>query len=121
MTRRTLLSLAAAVAVIAFVFAAPAQAARKEKAEAGTHTITGKSSCASCDGVTSGGHAIMLTDKKGLRYVLIGSSEAYRAAQAVRKDGKTMTATYEGKPVIKKDPKGKEYAQIEVTDIKVEG
>jgi hypothetical protein len=119
MNRRTFF--AVAVALVALGVSSPLLAAKKEKSAAGTKTVTGKSSCASCDGVTSGGHAIMLTDKKGLRYVLIGSSEAYRTAQAVRKEGKTMTATYEGKPVIKKDSEGKEYAQVEVTDIKVEG
>jgi hypothetical protein len=31
-----------------------------------------------------------------------------------------MTATYEGKPVIKKDQKGKPYAQVTITDIQVE-
>ena len=122
MTRRNLFSLAAAVAVAAFVFALPAQAAKKEKSAAGTKTVTGKSSCASCDGATVDGHAIMLTDKKGVRWVLIGDgSDSYRTAQGVRKEGKTMTATYSGKPVVKKDSKGKEYAQVEISEIKVDG
>jgi hypothetical protein len=120
MTRRKLL--AVSFALVALVgLSAPLHAAKKEKPAAGPQTVTGKSSCATTDGVTKGGNAILLTDSKGRRWVLLGGTDAYRAAQAVRKEGKTMTATYEGQPVIKKDAMGKEYAQVEVTDIKVEG
>lgn len=120
MHRRTLLVVA--FATVALSLALPLHAAKKKEKEpdTSTHTITGKSSCATADGVTSGGNGILLTDSKGNRWVLLGGSEAYRAAQAHRLEGKKMTATYEGKPVMKKDPKGKEYAQITITDIKIE-
>ena len=38
-------------------------------------TISGKSACATCDGVTDAGHNIMLVDGKGMRWVLVGKGE----------------------------------------------
>ena len=59
-------------------------------------TVTGKSDCATCSGITEDGHQIMLVDKKGMRWVLIGDSESYKRAHKVRMDEKTMTATPAG-------------------------
>src|SRR5436190_3114603 len=44
--------------------------ARAEKAEA-PKTVTGKSACATCDGVTSAGHQIMIVAEDGTRWVLV--------------------------------------------------
>ena len=90
------------------------------KAEGTTKTISGKSECATCSGVTSAGHNIMLTDEKGERWVLIGDSESYKAAHKVRMDEKKMTATLAGEPVTRKDDKGQEYKEVKVSDVKVE-
>jgi hypothetical protein len=120
MSRRSLFSLAI-VALFAFGLVGTVQAAKKPKEDPnGTHTVTGKSSCATEDGVTKGGNGILLTDSKGIRWVLLGGTDEYRAAQKVRKEGKMMTVTYTGKPEVKKDSKGKEYAEISVDSIKVD-
>jgi len=37
----------------------------------------------------------------------------------VRKAGKTMTATLAGEPVTKKDATGKEYKEVQISDIKI--
>ena len=83
-------------------------------------TITGKSACATCSGVTASGHALMLITSDGERWVLIGDSDSYKSAHDVRKQDKTMTATLAGDPVVKKDPDGKEYKEVQVSDVKVE-
>jgi hypothetical protein len=90
-------------------------------AEKAAKTISGKSDCATCSGVTKAGHNIMLTDKDGERWVLIGDSESYKKAHEVRHDEKKMTATLAGEPVTKKDDNGKEYKEVKVSDVKVEG
>jgi len=82
-------------------------------------TVTGKSECATCSGVTSAGHNVMLVDKDGTRWVLVGDSDSYKKAHEVRKASKTMTATLAGDPVTKKDANGKEYKEVKVTDIKI--
>ena len=66
--------------------------AMAEKAE--KKTISGKSACATCDGVT-------------------------KAAHKVRKGGEKMTATLAGEPETKKDDKGKEYKEAKVSEIKI--
>ena len=83
-------------------------------------TITGKSDCATCSGVTSAGHSLMLVDAKGMRWVLSGDSESYKAAQKARMDDKKMTATLASDPVVKTDDKGKEYKEAKVSDVKIE-
>ena len=90
------------------------------KAEEKAKTVQGKSACATCSGVTASGHALMLVDAKGQRWVLTGDSESYKAAQKVRTDEKTMTATLAGDPVVKKDENGKEYKEAKVSDVKIE-
>src|SRR5260221_3516569 len=92
--------------------------AAADKAEA-AKTITGKSECATCSGVTAAGHNVMLVDKDGTRWVLIGDSESYKKAHEVRKAGKAMTATLAGEPTTKKDATGKEYKEVKVSEIKI--
>jgi hypothetical protein len=92
--------------------------AKAEKAEA-AKTVTGKSECATCSGVTSAEHQIMLVDKEGTRWVLVGKGDSYQKAHEVRKAGKTMTATLAGEPVTKKDATGKEYKEVQISDIKI--
>ena len=107
---------------LALVLAFSAGALAKEDKMAESKTITGKSGCAECDGVVKHGDAmhIMLTDKGGTRWVLIGDSASYKEAHKARMDGKTMTATYAGDPVTKKGEDGKEYKEVKVSDVKVE-
>ncbi|HEV8606533.1 MAG TPA: hypothetical protein VGQ99_14260 [Tepidisphaeraceae bacterium] len=105
---------------LALVLAFSAGALAKEEKKAETKTISGKSACATCDGVTKAGHNIMLVDKDGNRWVLIGDSDSYKKAHEVRMDGKKMTATLAGDPQVKKDDNGKEYKEVKVSDVKVE-
>jgi hypothetical protein len=118
-----MVAMAAAVAVWANV--ATAEDAAKDDAQqaAGKEvkTISGKSACATCDGVTEKGHNIMLVDKDGGRWVLIGSGEDYKKAHKVRTEGKKMTASYKEAPKSKKDSDGKEYKEVQITKIQVEG
>src|SRR5688500_3353510 len=54
-----------------------------------TKTVSGKSSCAQCDGIpTSKKHEIMVVDKDGMRWVLLADKESkgYKEAHKVRKD-----------------------------------
>lgn len=111
MKRSTLLLAVAILAAFACANVARADAPK---------TITGKSACATCSGVTESGHAIMLVTPDGDRWVLIGDSPSYKAAHEVRSDDKTMTATLAGDPVVKKDATGKEYKEVKVSDVKVE-
>ena len=101
-------------AVLSLGFAGLSRAEEKAK------TVSGTSACATCSGVTDAGHAIMLVDAKGSRWVLIGDSDSYKAAHKVRQDDKKMTATLAGEVTVKKDEKGKEYNEVKVTDIKIE-
>ena len=101
-----------------FAGAADAPKPDAPKADA-PKTVTGKSECATCSGVTAAGHNIMLIDKDGNRWVLVGDSDAYKKAHEVRKAGKTMTATLAGDPVTKKDANGKEYKEVKVSDVKI--
>ena len=105
---------------LALVLAFSAGALAKEDKKAETKTITGKSGCSECDGVTKAGHNILLTDKDGNRWVLIGDSDSYKEAHKVRMDGKKMTATLAGEPVTKKGEDGKDYKEVKVSDVKVE-
>jgi len=121
MKRANLFVLALAlIAVCAWTGAAVAADKADKATKAEKKTITGKSDCATCSGITEDGHQIMLVDKKGMRWVLIGDSESYKKAHKVRMDEKTMTATLAGDPVSKKDRFGKEYKQVKVSDVKVE-
>jgi len=92
--------------------------AKAEKADA-NKMVTGKSECATCSGVTAGGHNVMLVDRDGTRWVLVGESDSYKKAHEVRKAGKSMTATLAGEPTTKKDATGKEYKEVKVSDIKI--
>jgi hypothetical protein len=96
----------------------PAPTPPPAKADA-PKTVTGKSECATCSGVTAGGHNIMLVDKDGTRWVLVGEGDSYKKAHEVRKAGKSMTATLAGEPTTKKDATGKEYKEVKVSDIKI--
>jgi len=101
-------------------FAAAADAPKPETPKPDApKTVTGKSECATCSGVTAAGHNIMLVDRDGNRWVLVGDSESYKKAHEVRKAGKTMTATLAGDPVTKKDANGKEYKEVKVSDVKI--
>src|SRR2546427_10972170 len=82
-------------------------------------TVTGKSECATCSGVTAAGHNVMLVDKEGTRWVLVGEGDSYKKAHEVRKAGKSMTATLAGEPTTKKDATGKEYKEVKVSEIKI--
>ena len=84
-------------------------------------TVTGKSACATCSGVTSAGHNVMLITPDGERWVLTADKDnaSYKAAHDVRKEDKTMTATLAGDPVTKKDANGKEYKEVKVSEIKI--
>ena len=92
--------------------------AKAEKADAHKMVI-GKSECATCSGVTTAEHQVMLVDKDGTRWVLVGKGDFYDKAHEVRKAGKTMTATLAGDPVTKKDASGHEYKEVSVSDIKI--
>jgi len=107
---------------VALLLAFSAGALAKDEKKAETKTITGKSGCAECDGVVKHGDAmhIMLTDKAGTRWVLIGDSASYKEAHKARMDGKTMTATLTSEPVTKKGEDGKDYKEVKVSDVKVE-
>ena len=94
---------------------APASPAKPEAAK----TVTGKSECATCSGVTAAGHNVMLVDKDGTRWVLVGEGDSYKKAHEVRKAGKSMTATLAGEPTTKKDATGKEYKEVKVSEIKI--
>ncbi len=113
MKRSNLLVLGVMVMAMAFY----ANASRA--ADTASKTISGKSACATCSGVTDAGHAIMLVTEDGTRWVLIGDSASYKAAHDVRKEGKAMTATLAGEPVEKKDEAGKVYKEVKVSDVKV--
>lgn len=123
MKRSTLAALVAAALSVSCYTVATVRAEEKPaggSAAAESKTITGKSACATCEGVTADGHAILLIDKDGYRWVLLGKGEAYDAAHKVRKEGKTITATLAGDPVVKKDSDGKEFKEVKVSDVKVE-
>jgi hypothetical protein len=106
------------LALAALWLAMSGSPALAEKAPA-PKTVTGQSSCATCDGVTAAGHSIMLVDKDGLRWVLTGKSDSYKKAHEERKLGKTMTATLAGEPQTKKDDNGKEYKEVEVSEVTI--
>jgi len=114
--KRSLLTVLGLALVLAFTSGVLA----KDEKKAETKTISGKSGCAECDGVTKAGHNIMLIDKDGTRWVLIGDSESYKKAHEVRHEGKTMTATVTSDPVVKKGEDGKDYKEVKVSDVKVE-
>ncbi|MDB5357022.1 MAG: hypothetical protein JWN24_3475 [Phycisphaerales bacterium] len=124
MKRSTLAALAAAALSVG-IYAANTRAeapAKSDKAAATAEakTITGKTGCATCEGVTTKGHSILLTDKDGYRWVLLGDGPTYKKIHEIRKDAKTVTATLAGEPVVKKDPDGKEYKEVKISDIKVD-
>jgi hypothetical protein len=81
-------------------------------------TVSGKASCGGCSGVVEG-CCLMLTDTDGGRWILRGESKSLKSAFATRHGGKTMTATYEGKPATKKDKDGKEYKEVTAKDVKI--
>ena len=90
------------------------------KAEDKAKTVSGKSACATCSGVTAADHALMLVDDKGDRWVLTGDSDSYKAAHKERKNDKKMTATISGEVTVKKDENGKAYNEAKASDVKIE-
>jgi hypothetical protein len=107
---------AAALSLVLWVGSASAE---DKKAEA--KTVSGKSACATCEGVTADGHSIMLVDDSGNRWVLTGEGDDYKKAHGVRQEGKKMTATLtDDEPETKKDADGKEYKVAKVKEIKVD-
>lgn len=124
MKRTTLAALMAAMLTVgvsaAYLPANDAPRTDVKKTDAATKTITGKSGCATCEGVTEDGHSILLIQKDGTRWVLLGDSASYKAAHDVRKDGKTITATLAGTPVTKKGLDGKDYKEVKVSDVKID-
>lgn len=114
--KRSYWTLLAAAMLSVALSAAFATAADQKTAK----TVAGKSACATCSGVTEAGHQIMLIDKDGMRWVLLGNSDSYKKAHEVRDDGKKMVATLAGEPVKKKDAKGQSYMEVKVSDVKVE-
>ena len=92
----------------------------RQAASSDAKTVSGKSACATCEGVTDAGHNIMIVDGKGTRWVLLGKGEDYKAAHKVRQDGKQMKAQYKAEPKTKKDADGKEYKEVEITKIEVQ-
>ena len=118
-----LVAFAAAVAVWANVASADDKAPKDDAQQAASKevkTVSGKSACATCDGVTDAGHNIMLVDEKGMRWVLVGSGDDYKKAHGVRSEGKQMKAQYKAQPKAKKDSDGKEYKEVEITKIEVQ-
>jgi methionine-rich copper-binding protein CopC len=125
MTRKTVAALAAAAMLAVGISAGVSMAGSTlttdaPKSESAVKTITGKSACATCEGVTSDGHAILLIQKDGTRWVLDGDSASYKAAHELRKMGKTITATLAGEPVTKKDSDGKEFKEVKVSEVKID-
>lgn len=109
-----------AVALSVFSLALFTSLASAEKAPA--KSVSGKSACATCTGVTSAGHNIMIVAEDGTRWVLIADkpdNESYKAAHKQRTKGVTMTATTCSEPVTKTDEKGKEYKEVKVSEVKV--
>jgi hypothetical protein len=83
-------------------------------------TVTGKSACAHCSGTINGDCTLMLTADDGTKWVLVGSSDSYKAAMKVRGEGKKMIATLAGEPTTKKGADGKDYKECKVSDVKIE-
>ena len=110
-------TLCAAVVAIALTGAfATADDAKKE-----ARTVSGKSSCAQCDGVTTAKHEIMIVAKDGTRWVLAKDKDTknYDAVHKARKEGKNVVAKYTADPETKKDSEGKEYKVVKVTEVEV--
>ena len=105
---------------IAFAEDKAADKKKGDKSDAKVKTVSGKSGCATCEGLTTKGHQILLTAADGTRWVLDGDSASYKAAHKVRDEGKKMTAKLAGEPVTKKDDAGKEYKEVKVSDVKIE-
>lgn len=82
-------------------------------------TITGSPSCGGCAGAVKG-CCVMLTDKDGVRWVLRGDSDALKAAFKKRHGSQSMTATLSGEPATKKGKDGKEYREVQVSDVKIQ-
>ena len=117
MKRSHLFTVAMAMVSIAFFASfAPAEKAAAAK------SVTGKSACATCDGVTKAGHNIMITDADGSRWVLVASgkdTKGYKEAHDKRKTGVSITAVLAGEPEVKKDDAGKEYKEVKVSEVSV--
>src|SRR5215210_2474189 len=85
-------SILALVAFLAFGLFSASFVHGEDAAKKEAKTVSGTSACATCDGVTKAEHQIMIVDKDGQRWVLVGDSESYKKAHKVRMDGKKMTA-----------------------------
>jgi hypothetical protein len=120
---KRLLTILAVVCISGGIAFAEDKAADKKKADKSTakaKTVSGKSGCATCEGLTDKGHQILIIADDGTRWVLTGDSASYKAAHKVRQDEKKMTAKLAGEPVTKKDDSGKEYKEAKVSEIKIE-
>ena len=82
-------------------------------------TVTGKSTCGGCTGVTDS-CCVLLTDKDGMRWSLTGDSDTLKKAFKQRHGGKSMTATLAGEAKTKKDKDGKEYKVVKVSEVKID-
>jgi hypothetical protein len=92
-----------------------------DKASAEVKKITGKDECAECEGITGNDQDVLLVEKDGTPWVLIGNGPGYVAAQDGHNEGKTITATLAGKPVMKIGLNGKPYKEVKVSDITIVG
>ena len=81
-------------------------------------TVTGTSACAQCEGIANG-HDVALTTENGLRFVLKGDGDEYKAVHQVRKESKTITATLAGPIKPMKNDKGEPYLEVPVSSVKV--
>jgi hypothetical protein len=100
---------------------ADTRTADASKADAEVKKITGKDECAACEGITGSDQDVLLVEKDGALWVLIGGCPGYQAAQDGHNEGKTITATLAGEPVTKTGLNGKPYKQVKVSEIKIAG
>ena len=82
-------------------------------------TVTGTSACAQCEGIANG-HDVALTTENGLRFVLKGDGDEYKAVHQLRKQGKTITATLVGAIMPMKNDDGEAYLESKVSGIRIE-
>ena len=61
---------------IAFAEDKAADKKKGDKPAAKAKTVSGKSACATCEGLTAKGHQILLTANDGTRWVLVGNGAA---------------------------------------------
>jgi hypothetical protein len=121
MKHRTLIALIAATLAVGGCCHAGADIQPADKASAEMKKITGIDQCAACEGITGSDQDVLLVEKDGTSWVLIGSGPGYQAAQDGHNEGKTITATLAGEPVSRIGLNGKPYKEVKVSDIKIIG